>query len=158
MKIKELSRRTFLEKGLIATAALGAMQLVPSFAFSQTPASKGTSLFDQINRAADSDDLKGLELGHVPQITTPESVPSGKPFEVEVRVGKKLHEMTPAHYIDWIDLYAGEIFLAKFILTPNFSQPVCKVTVTLTKSTKLRAIEHCNLHGLWEGTKQIKVL
>ena len=158
METKTLNRRTFLEKGLVATVALGIANLNPYLAFAQSPAKKQTDLFKQINRAKDPNNLKGLELGHVPQINAPDSVKPGVPFEVEVRVGKKLHEMIPAHYMDWVDLYADDIFLTKFILPPNFTQPICKVLVTVNNSATLRAIEHCNLHGLWEGAKSIKVI
>jgi len=119
---------------------------------------RSSDLFKQINRAKDPNKLQGLELGHVPQIKVPDAVKLGVPFEVEVRVGEKLHEMIPTHYIDWVDLYADDIFLTKFILTPNLTQPICKMMLTINKSATLRAIEHCNLHGLWEGTNQIKVL
>lgn len=158
MNADNLNRRAFLHKGIIAAVAVGAANLFPGFAFAQTPPKSAPDLFSQINRAKDSGNLQGLELGHVPQIKAPESVKAGVPFEAEIRVGEKLHEMIPSHYIDWVDLYADDIFLVKFILTPNFTQPVCKVFVTLNGSATLRAIEHCNLHGLWEGARQIKVL
>lgn len=158
MNAKTLNRRTFLGKGLVATVTLGMSYLSPYFALAQSPTKKEIDLFKQVNRARDSDNLQGLELGHVPQIKALGSIKPGVPFEVEVRVGKKLHEMIPTHYIDWVDLYADDILLAKFILTPNFTQPICKVWVTVSHSATLRAIEHCNLHGLWEGTKKIKVI
>lgn len=158
MNTKILSRRKFLKKGLIATVILGVANLIPFSSLAQSRTKEEINLFKQINRAKDPESLKGLELGHVPQIKAPDSVKPGVPFEVEVRVGEKLHEMIPAHFIDWVDLYADDIFLTKFILTPNFTQPICKVFLTLNRPANFRAIEHCNLHGLWEGTKQIKVL
>ena len=158
MNTKTLSRRNFLKKGLIATVTLGVINLSPYLTFAKPSTKKDIDLFKQINRAKDPNKLQGLELGHVPQIKAPDAVKLGVPFEVEVRVGEKLHEMIPTHYIDWVDLYADDIFLTKFILTPNLTQPICKVIVTINESATLRAIEHCNMHGLWEGTKQIKVL
>lgn len=150
-------RRSFLKKSLaIAVSAVIANSSIKS-AFAQST-NKEADLFSRINRAEDPNKLQGLELGHVPQIMVPNSIHAGKPFEVEIRVGEKLHEMLPAHYIDWVDLYADDIFLAKFILTPNFTNPVCKVVLSLNASATLRAIEHCNLHGLWEGTEKIIVL
>jgi len=158
MDTRNLNRRKFLKKGLIAAVTFGVANLNPFLSFTQSQAKEKTNLFKQINRAKNPEILQGLELGHVPQINAPDFVKTGVPFEVAIRVGEKLHEMIPAHYIDWVDLYADEIFLTKFILTPNFTQPNCKVFLTLNKSATFRAIEHCNLHGLWEGTKQIKVL
>ncbi len=158
MNPNTFSRRKFLKKGFIATVTLGLINLSPYLTFAQSSSQKDIDLFEQINRAKDPVKLQGLELGHVPQIKAPDSFKSGVPFEVEIRVGEKLHEMIPTHYIDWIDLYADDIFLTKFILTPNFTQPICKVMVTINKSATLRAIEHCNLHGLWEGTKRIEAI
>ena len=126
-------------------------------AFAQSANKAEQNFFGQVNRAKDPGKLQGVEVGHVPQIKAPDSIDTDEPFEVEIQVGKSLHEMAPLHYIDWVDLYADDIFLAKFILTPKFTQPVCKVVLTLNKSTTLRAVEHCNLHGLWEGTKKITV-
>jgi superoxide reductase len=157
MKKENLNRREFLRTGAAAAVTVG----LAGAGFGWFPAATAiaeTDLFAQINRARDPNNLQGLELGHVPRIMAPDSVARGAPFEVEIRVGEKLHEMIPAHYIDWIDLYAGDIFLTKFVITPNFNQPICKVAVTLNASATLRAIEHCNLHGLWEGNREIKVV
>lgn len=157
MNTTDPDRRKFLKKGLIATVTLGAVNFFPFLSLAQPSAKKERDFFKQINRAKDPDKLQGVELGHVPRISAPDTIKPGVPFEVEVRVGEKLHEMIPTHYIDWIDLYADDIFLTKFILTPNFTQPICKMMLTLNKSATLRALEHCNLHGLWEGTKQVKI-
>lgn len=157
MNTRFLNRRAVLRKGITVAATISLTPSLMSAALAQSPDEGETDLFKQINRASDKNKLQGLELGHVPQINAPNSIKARVPFEVEVRVGEKLHEMIPSHFIDWIDLYADDIFLSKFILTPNFTQPVCKIMVALNHSTTLRAIEHCNLHGLWEGTKPITV-
>jgi superoxide reductase len=149
-------RRSFLKKSLAIAVTTAMANSGIKSAFAQS-SNKELDLFNRINRAEDPTKLKGLELGHVPQIMAPNTIHSGRPFEVEIRVGEKLHEMIPSHYIDWVDLYADEIFLAKIILTPNFTNPVCKVVLSLNSSTTLRAIEHCNLHGLWESSKKITV-
>jgi superoxide reductase len=154
---KKNTRRDFLHQGALASltvtaSALGLIRFSPQTAHAEEP-----DLFKQINKAKDPGNLLGLEIGHVPIVHGPDSVRAGEAFEVEVHVGKKLHEMIPAHYVDWVDLYADDIFLTKIILTPNTTQPAFKVKLTLTASATLRAIEHCNLHGLWEGSKKINV-
>lgn len=149
------SRRSFIQKGLVIAVSAAIANSGVKQVSAQTVDKAEPGLFDQINRAKEPGKLQGLELGHVPQIKAPDSIQAGVPFEVEIRVGEKLHEMIPAHYIDWVDLYADHIFLVKLILTPNFTQPVCKIVLTLNNSSTLRAVEHCNLHGLWEGTKKI---
>lgn len=159
MDSKNSYRREFLAKGLWATAGLLALSPLKTAFAENYPASKAEpDLLARVNRAKDPGNLQGVEVGHVPQIKSPVAVKAGEPFEVEVTVGQKLHEMIPVHYIDWIDLYAGEIFLTKIILTPHLTQPVFKTIVVLKASAVLRAVEHCNIHGLWEGSKQVEVV
>jgi len=151
-------RREFLAKGLLATAALFVLDPIKKAFAENDPASKAEpDLLARVNRARDPANLRGVEVGHVPQIKSPGAVRAGEPFEVEVAVGQKLHEMIPTHYVDWIDLYAGEIFLTKIILTPGLTQPIFKTTVVLRESAVLRAVEHCNIHGLWEGSRRVEV-
>ncbi|MBI5427784.1 MAG: class II SORL domain-containing protein [Nitrospinae bacterium] len=157
MDTSGLNRREFLRKGAAVAITAALAHALPGAAPARAQDKSETDLFRQINRAKDKNKLQGLELGHVPQIHAPDSIKAGVPFEAEVRVGEKLHEMIPSHYIDWIDLYADDIFLTKFILTPNLTQPVCKIMIALDRSATLRAIEHCNLHGLWEGARPITV-
>lgn len=152
---KGTDRREFIKNSITIAVSTAVVVSGMDSVFAQTQA---VDLFGQINRARDVSKLQGLELGHVPQIRVPESIQAGMPFEAEIKVGEKLHEMIPSHYIDWVDIYADDIFLAKFILTPNFTQPVCKLVLTLNKTITLRATEHCNLHGLWEGTKLMTVM
>ncbi|MBI3581753.1 MAG: desulfoferrodoxin [Nitrospinae bacterium] len=148
-----------MARGLLATAGLLVLNpLKNAFAENYAASKAEPDLLARINRAKDPGTLRGLEVGHAPQIKSPDAVKAGEPFEVEVAVGQKLHEMIPTHYIDWIDLYAGEIFLTKMVLTPNLTQPVFKTMLVLRESAALRAVEHCNIHGLWEGTKRIEVV
>ncbi len=155
---KFLDRRECLTKSALISATLLAFNPFHlASAETYAPNETAPDILWQVNRAEDPRNLRGVELGHVPQLKAPDTVKAGEPFEVGIIVGKNLHEMVPVHYIDWIDLYAGEIFLYKIILTPNFTQPISTVTLTLKTSTTLKAIEHCNVHGLWEGTKRITV-
>lgn len=158
MNVIQTNRRGFIKAGISGSASLILSLIGFRLSYAQPSTSLNKTLFQQINRAKNPNQLEGLERGHVPMIMAPDTAETGKPFEVEIQVGEKMHEMIPTHYIDWVDLYADEIFLTKIILTPNFTQARFRATLTLNKSSTLRAIEHCNLHGLWEGTKQIKVL
>ncbi len=114
-------------------------------------------LFCGINRPKDATNLSELEKKHVPVIESPDKVKAGKPFNVTVKIGSIPHVMETGHHIQWIDIYSGENFLAKVLLTPVFTR--AEVTVTLVKggahkTSKLRAVERCNLHGLWEARKR----
>lgn len=117
-------------------------------------------LFCGINKPKDEKNLSEMELKHVPVIEAPDSVKAGEPFQVSIKVGSIPHVMEEGHHIQWIELYSRGNFLARVDLTPVFTK--AEVTVTLVKgevhkATTLRAIERCNLHGMWEGIKEISV-
>ena len=99
---------------------------------------------------------------HTPRIEAPESVGAGKSIEIRIAVGP--HPNTVEHSIRRIEVYVGEenrqfnpILLVSVDLTPVYSDPDIKVNVKLSKSVTLYAVGYCNLHGLWEGRKEIKV-
>ncbi|MEC4675757.1 MAG: class II SORL domain-containing protein [Nitrospirota bacterium] len=119
-----------------------------------------TSLFCGLNRPKDPENMTELEKKHTPVIECPDNVKAGEPFQVKIKVGEIPHIMEEGHHIQWIDLYSGENFNARIDLTPVFTR--AEVTITLQKSGKhrtstLRVIERCNLHGQWEATKEITV-
>lgn len=106
----------------------------------------------------DPDEMNALERKHAVVIDAPDKVKENEPFEVEVRVGEyQEHPNEPGHFIEWMELYSGDTFLARLSLTPEKSHYVMKTTVKLDHSHPLRAWAKCNLHGLWEGSKEIKV-
>ena len=79
----------------------------------------------------------GAKEKHVPVI---EKIDGG----YKVKIGSVPHPMTPEHYIMAIELIAdGQVLRQN--LTPT-DQPEA---VFLTKATKVKAREYCNLHGLW---------
>jgi len=112
-----------------------------------------------INMPKDPDNLTDLEKKHLPIITAPSTVKKGDCFEVSVEVGKLLqHPNEPAHYIDFIDLYADHTYLARMDLTPQRTCPTMKICLSLDHiHEKLRAFSHCNIHGVWEGQAKIEV-
>jgi superoxide reductase len=68
------------------------------------------------------------------------------------------------HSIRRIEVYVGEekrpfnpVLLATVDLTPVYSDPDIKLSLKLNKSGTLYAVGYCNLHGLWEGRKEIKL-
>lgn len=118
------------------------------------------SLFCGMNKPADPANLTETEKKHMPVISCPDTVKAGEPFKVNIKVGEIPHVMQEGHSIQWIDVYSGENFLVRIDLTPVFT--VAEVTITLVKAGKhrtsaLRAVERCNLHGQWEAVKQITV-
>ena len=119
------------------------------------------SLFCQVNSPKNLEEMSDLEKKHCPVISVPAEITADKPFEVCVEVGKLLaHPNENGHFIQFIDLYAEYVFLARIDFTAVTTQPVLKIPVTLGHAglkTTLRAFARCNLHGVWQGTKEVTV-
>ncbi len=117
------------------------------------------NLFCGVNKVADPGNMTDLEKKHTPVISAPESVKAGECFCVTVEVGKLLaHPNERGHYISYVELYADETFLGRVDLTPVTTCPTVQFCVALDHvHAKLRALEFCNLHGVWEGEKALTV-
>ena len=113
---------------------------------------------------------------HVPVIECPDAVQAGQKFQVTVSVGKEIpHPNTTEHHIVWIDLYfqpEGEKFTHHLghydflahgasVQGPNqgpaYAEPVVCGTHSLKRSGTFFAVEWCNIHGLWESSRDIQV-
>jgi superoxide reductase len=64
----------------------------------------------------------------------------------KVKVGSVPHPMEEKHYIEWIELWAGDMVCRKY-LKPG-QAPEAEFTI---KAEKVFAREHCNLHGVWKA-------
>lgn len=171
---KPYSRRDFISRAL---GVVGATILFPiGIATAISPEEKRTlkeqlqrelerkvynvnpNLFKDVNRARNPKKLEGHEKSHVPKIVAPSQVKKLEPFTVRIEVGEEeIHEMNPFHYVDWIALYADDLLINQVLLTPFYNQPIITFTCLLERSTILRALEHCNLHGTWEAQMRIDV-
>jgi len=120
---------------------------------------EGKDLFAGINKPADPSNLTDLEKKHLPVIAAPDRVKPGECFEVTVEVGKLLtHPNENAHFIEFVELYAGHVYLARMDFTARTTCPVMKVCLSLPKDLgPLRAFGRCNLHGVWSAEKAISV-
>jgi len=113
---------------------------------------------------------------HVPVIECPDEVPKDEMFDVKVGLGKEIaHPNTTEHHIRWIDSYfhpAGEKFPYQIghyefnahgesVDGPNKSSVYTHHAVTTSFKTSkpgtILALALCNIHGLWQSSKQIKV-
>lgn len=113
---------------------------------------------------------------HVPVIECPDSVAADSEFEVKVSLGKEItHPNTTEHHIRWIALYFHpegaknpfQIGLFEFaahgesVDGPNQGPVYTSHTVTAAMKTKkpgtLHALAFCNIHGLWENSKELKL-
>jgi superoxide reductase len=69
---------------------------------------------------------------------------------VTVEVGREVpHPNGTDHYITWIELYVEDSMIARVDLSPAVTGPRVTVPVSLPAGTTIRAVGHCNLHGLW---------
>jgi len=123
--------------------------------------SEGYSL-TELNRPKDWNNLEVMDKKHVPMVEAPDRTKSGEPFEVQLKVGGidgVEHPNALSHHIAWVELHAGERHVGRIDFAPVVSNGYkVRISLSLEKSTTLRARAFCNLHGLWEGnTKAIAV-
>jgi superoxide reductase len=113
---------------------------------------------------------------HVPVIECQDAVKADEMFEVKVTIGKEIaHPNTTEHHIEWISLFffpMGEKFpyhIGHFEFTahgasvqgPNTSSVYTHHAVTTWFKTgkpgTILALSSCNIHGLWQSSKEIKI-
>jgi superoxide reductase len=111
---------------------------------------------------------------HAPVIECPDHVKSGEFFDVTVTLGKEVaHPNTTEHHIRWFTLYfqpKGGKFIydlgrvefnahGEAAAGPNEGPVYTHHTATIAMKTSspgtLHALSYCNIHGLWESTKEI---
>ena len=121
----------------------------------------GEDILCGVNKPKDAKNLVDLEKKHLPVIEAPDKVGRNEVFKVAVRVGGidgVEHPNEPAHSIEWLELYCGDTFLGRSQFSGGTSYPVATFTVKLSHTHgPLKAWARCNLHGLWEGVKEISV-
>ena len=112
---------------------------------------------------------------HVPVIDAPDSVKADNTFTVTVSVGKEIaHPNTTEHHISWVQLFfkpAGGKFTHQVGIFefsahgespeganagPVFTHHSVTASLKIKKSGTLFATSLCNIHGLWESSKEIK--
>jgi superoxide reductase len=113
---------------------------------------------------------------HIPVIEVVDKAKKGELVVVTVSVGKEIpHPNSTAHHIRWIELYfqaQGEKFpyqLGRFefnahgesALGPDtstvFTHPESSIKFKTEKSGVLFASSYCNIHGLWQNSKELEV-
>ena len=99
---------------------------------------------------------------HKPRIEAPDVVKENESFTVKVNVGP--HPNTLEHSIRSIEVYYFEegrkfnsVNLAKIFLAPIYTEPNIELTLKLKRSGILYVLNYCNIHGIWECRKSIKV-
>ena len=64
----------------------------------------------------------------------------------KVTVGSVTHPMEDKHYIEWIELIAGDNAYRRFLNPGEAPEALFEI-----KADKVTAREFCNLHGLWKA-------
>lgn len=65
---------------------------------------------------------------------------------IKVSIGSIPHPMEEKHYIEWIELIAGDTCYRQFLNPGDAPEAFFPV-----KADKVEAREYCNLHGLWKA-------
>ncbi len=111
---------------------------------------------------------------HVPVIECADAVTADDLFEVKISLGKEIgHPNTTEHHIRWIQLFfkpdggkfayqVGSFDFAahgESVDGPNtgpvYTHHVVSTWMKITKPGELVATSLCNIHGLWESSKQV---
>ncbi len=113
---------------------------------------------------------------HVPVIECDENVAANELFEVKAAIGKEVaHPNTTEHHISWMEIYflpEGEKF--PYLIArnefgahgasaqgPNTSTVYTNHSMACWMKTgkpgTLMAVSMCNIHGLWQSAKEIKI-
>jgi superoxide reductase len=113
---------------------------------------------------------------HVPVIEAQDTAKKGELFKVTVSVGKGIpHPNKTEHHISWIAVYfqpQGEKFPYQIgksefpahgssINGPDtssvYTHPETTVSFKTDKPGVIYAASYCNIHGLWQSSKELKV-
>ena len=119
-----------------------------------------------------ADDFKSEK--HVPVIELPDNVNAGEEFDIKVTVGKEIgHPNLTEHFIGWIELYYNSsnekavynLGRSEFHSHgesikganqgPAHTSPTATFSVKLEGAGTLVAVSYCNIHGVWESSKEI---
>ncbi|TCO70193.1 class II SORL domain-containing protein [Marinisporobacter balticus] len=122
---------------------------------------------DGLKQMIQSGDWKGEK--HVPVIHAPEKITSDTLTEIKISIGDAIkHPNTLEHHIAWFKLFylpaTGKfpIELGTYEFRAHgegnaFTEPCVSTNVKLQTSGILYALSYCNLHGLWESSKEIVI-
>ncbi len=104
-------------------------------------------ILSALNHVTDLAGADDFAKKHTPFIQTGDE--DGK-TRIDVALGHYVaHPNQPDHFIQWIEVLAGDNPIARFDLSPVATDPKVSVVVDLDAGTTVRAMAYCNLHGLW---------
>jgi superoxide reductase len=139
-----------------------------------TNPTKGGKTMAKIGELYQTADWKSEK--HVPVIDCPDKVAADEMFDVSVSLGKEIaHPNTTEHHIRWIQIYFkpdGDKFsyqVGNYEFSahgesvdgankgPVYTHHSATASLKIKKPGTLFATALCNIHGLWENSKVIKI-
>ena len=99
---------------------------------------------------------KDAGISHTPEIIVKKKsdlISETPTYEIEVRIGKKLHPMEEQHHIRFIDCYVDDKYFSRMLLTLG-SDPAATFYTKASGAT-VRAVEVCSVHGYWQAESSI---
>lgn len=144
-----MNRRQFIKRAVLTAAFLSAGS--PRVWGYNGEEESGESTEGGLLRLQNREDPSVLEQKHVPAIDAPGQVKKGGWFDVKVKVGfMKEHPSNPDHWITSIKLLLnGEEIAETDFSVGGVSAPSATFRIRLEETSKLEAVEDCNLHGTW---------
>jgi superoxide reductase len=138
-----MNRRNFIKGVVITTAAVASGKAFAGVYGSESQKS--------LNRLADRANPSASEQKHVPGIKAPHNTAKNEWFNVVINVGFiKEHPSTSGHWITMIKLLVdGKETARTGFKTGGISAPEATFRIRLNRTSRLEAVEHCNLHGTW---------
>lgn len=113
--------------------------------------------FAVTHEVADPDHMSDMEKKHTPVIHVQETGEAGL-RDVTVVVGELMrHPNEPAHFIQWIELWADDRFIARYDMSPVLAEPRITARVSVGAASEIRALGHCNIHGTWLASASVGV-
>lgn len=107
------------------------------------------SLWEQINTAENSNEAVTNEK-HLPVIKA-EQISEGK-CKISVNVGSGKHPNDMDHFIQWVELRVGGLYIGRAEFSAGIMDPVVDFVVNCKEGSVISAVARCNKHGLWEST------
>jgi len=143
-----MNRREFI-KGAILTAAF--FSSGQALAYNGEEEKSGGLAEQGLLRLQNREDPSVAEQKHVPAIEAPAQARKGRWFDVKVKVGfMREHPSNPDHWITFIKLLANGQEIAKTEFPVGGVSASCATfRIRLEETSKIEAIENCNLHGTW---------
>ncbi|MDD5669248.1 MAG: class II SORL domain-containing protein [Candidatus Omnitrophica bacterium] len=113
---------------------------------------------------------------HVPVIEAPDTIKKGELVKVVAIVGKEIpHPNKTEHHISWVEIYfqpqgekfpyqIGRVEFSAHGASVNgadtstvYTHPEATVSFKTDKPGVIFASSYCNIHGLWQGSRALKV-